>query len=1174
MTLARMLLGLVVVLGSSPPTGWWQSDAAARERAYRENNLGVARLEQFDYVRAAVAFREALKLDPDLAIGRLNLALALFYAGDPEAALREARSAAARLQQTPQVHYLLGLLARSRNQPDEAIAAFRRVLQHDPADEGTKVQLGQVYLEQKRFADAIVLFREALSAEPHNVTAAYNLAMALIRSGATEEGRQAMERFQTLRDSRYGKTYSQAYLEQGRYAEAVASTGAEPELVNASTPAVMFADATKTALPLQGGLAAASAEGLPAAIAGSITLFDTDGDGDLDLVETGLHGLRLYRNDAGMFSDISERAGLTRQGGAATSVSSIGAVAADYDNDGRPDLFVLRYGGNQLLRQDAGGGFEDVTQRARLPAYPHLARSAAFVDVDHDGDLDILIVGFANESAARRAAADAGTIPPDLAPAPNQLLRNNGSGGDGTFTDISQEAGVRGGGNGVALVPSDFDNLRDIDLLIVDAHAAPVLLQNVRDGSFRDVARGAGLPQAGRYTSVAAADTNKDGYTDFFFGRADAPGLFAMSDGHARFAVSAAPAASEAARGAQFLDYDNDGLLDLFVLSARRAHLFRNVGNRWIDTSEAAGLGGLPSSGGEFQAAATGDLDADGDTDIVVRLTSGDLRFWRNDGGNRNPSLQVRLNGRVSNRSGIGSRVDLRAGSLSQRLETTAATPAVSASDILFGLGARRDADVIRVLWPSGTLQSETTIGQPSPRGSGPPGGRGATRATGRVVSVTELDRKPSSCPYLYTWNGSRFEFVTDFMGGGEMGYWTGPGTWNQPDPDEYVRIRADQLEPRNGRYELRVTNELEEAMFVDRLQLVAVDHPADVEVYPNEGLGAPAPAGGALRAPGFGVTTTRGARAVAGAIDEHGHHVRERLERVDRKYLDDFSLGAIRGYAQPHTLTLDLGDVADRAVLLMTGWTDYAFSGDNVAAHQSGQTLSPPALQVKDGGGTWRTLIDNIGIPVGRPQTVVVDLRGKTPEGTREVRIVTNMRIYWDQVLVDVSGGGFPTVVTRLDPLVANLRRRGFSAESSPDGREPYGYDYDRVSTVSPWKVMTGRYTREGDVRPLLSQSDDMFVVSRPGDEIALSFDGIALPVLRPQTRRTFLLYVDGYSKEMDINSASPHTVEPLPFHGMSGYPYGLAERYPQTPAHLEYMERYNTRIVSRPLPPLEIVK
>jgi hypothetical protein len=117
----------------------------------------------------------------------------------------------------------------------------------------------------------------------------------------------------------------------------------------------------------------------------------------------------------------------------------------------------------------------------------------------------------------------------------------------------------------------------------------------------------------------------------------------------------------------------------------------------------------------------------------------------------------------------------------------------------------------------------------------------------------------------------------------------------------------------------------------------------------------------------------------------------------------------------------------------------------------------------------------------------------------------------------------------------------------------------------------MIGRYTREGDVRALLKETDDMFVISRPGDELALSFDAAALPPLRPGQRRTFLLFADGFSKEMDITSASPHTVEPLPFHGMRRYPYGLDQHYPRTAAHLEYLAHYNSRIVSKAFPPLE---
>jgi hypothetical protein len=147
-------------------------------------------------------------------------------------------------------------------------------------------------------------------------------------------------------------------------------------------------------------------------------------------------------------------------------------------------------------------------------------------------------------------------------------------------------------------------------------------------------------------------------------------------------------------------------------------------------------------------------------------------------------------------------------------------------------------------------------------------------------------------------------------------------------------------------------------------------------------------------------------------------------------------------------------------------------------------------------------------------------------------------------------------------------LRWRGFSAESTPD--EPYRYDYTRVSPVSPWKLMPGRYTREGDVRPLLTAVDDMFVVARPGDEIALSFDARALRPTPPGSTRTFLLHADGFSKEMNLHSSSPDVVEPLPFHGMPDYPYAPPHAYPRDAAHREYLARYNTRIVGRMLPPL----
>jgi len=1180
--------------------------ASTREEAYRANNIGVALLEQFKHKEGAESFRNALKIDPKLTLAQINLAIALFNIPDLPAAQREAQNAAALAPAAPQPYYILGLIAKVQNRPDEALIAFQRVLKIDANDVGTNINVGQIYAQQRKYPEAIAAFRLALAAEPYNATALYTLGQALMRAGQREEGLSVTARFKDLRERGSATTLGPNYLEQGRYAEAVASTGAEPELVDRAIPSVTFTDATPN-LPARapsvfsspdklGDLSESARRELAYALAGNATLFDIDSDGDLDLFSVNMSEQHLYRNDDGKFVDITDQAGLR------SKFNGIGAVAGDFDNDSKPDLFVIREGGLLLFHNDGGGKFSDVTSAAAIPAYPYLPSSVAFVDLDHDGDLDIFVAGLADVSEAPKAGA---AFPAEFAAAPNLLLRNDGN---GKFTDITSAAKLNSLGHAVAVVPTDFNNRRDMDLLVVNYGKAPQLFSNQRDGTFRDVARDVGLDMVGGWTCVAAGDLNKDSFTDFFFGRADGPGLFAMSDGKEKFKTISGPARTEGARAAQFLDYDNDGLLDCVLNTDKGLRVWRNLGDSWIDTSERAVAREFKSTAGDGVFAA-GDIDNDGDTDIIVGSLASGLRIGRNDGGNGNHSLRVSLAGKVSNRSGVGAKIEVRAGSLVQKFETSSASPAVAPADVLFGLGKRSTADAVRVLWPAGIVQAETDLAKvantPDPKRT----------VSFLTLPITELDRKPSSCPYLYTWNGERFEFITDFMGGGEMGYLEEPGRYNTPDPVEYVRIRGDQLKPRNGRYELRVTNELEEALFADRFQLIAVDHPQGTEVFPNEGMTDPPRP--------FKIHATRNAHPPLSAVDDRGNDVLSRITSMDRTYPDDFARDRIRGYAAEHTLTMTLANTETaftgtagvppasgshsinpiktsrasrnsgrdargpdkegraslkhsankRMLLLLTGWTDYAWSSDNVAAAQAGKTMMLPALQVKDLKGEWRTVIEDIGIPVGRPQTVTVDLTGKFLSDSREVRIVTNMRILWDQILVDDSEQQPTFSTTQLDPLSADLRWRGFSSEVTPDGREPFGYDYEQVSFASPWKVMPGRYTREGDVRELLLTADDMFVISRPGDEIRLSFDALKLPIVRQGWTRTFLLYSDGFSKEMDINSASPDQLSPLPFHGMTKYPYSQPETYPMTVARRAYMDTYNTRLVTAEVPSIDSV-
>jgi len=1099
-------------LRSAPPP-----DPAALEAAYRKNNVGVAWMEQFDYGKASATFEEALRLAPDLALAHFNLALALFYDGKIEPAARESKAALNLMPGAPQPLYLGGLIARADNRGADAVAAFTEVLRLDPGDVGASIGLGQARLQTGDFAGAAAAFDAALKAEPFNATAAYNLSVSLSRAGRVEASRAPLARFQVLRQSGTATTFGNKYLEQGRLAEALVSTGLEPDLVQAGTPPVRFVD-----VPRPGGPAGEAAEG-------GIAAFDADGDGDLDLADASATGVRAWVNDGhGAFS---ERA-MAVQG---TSGSpAIGVVAADVTGDGKPDLLILRRAGVSLFRNEGGLRFVDATRDAGLAA-PIDGAAAAMVDLDHDGDLDIVVGTSSPAGPSRAAGASAATA--SRSPAGRtRVWRNDGT---GIFADITASSGVTGTGI-VAIVPTDFDERRDVDLLMVSATTPLMLFSNKRDGTFANAAKAAGLPPGSAWTTVAAGDLNKDGRTDFFFGRPSGAGVLALSTGRMQYRVESAPEGTAGARAAAILDYDNDGLLDL-VVCGKGVRLFRSEGAHWRDVTSAAvpaGIDpGLPARGAG-RAFTAADVDNDGDTDLVFRGAAGP-RVWRNDGGNKRPSLSIPLTGRVSNRSATGAKVEVRAGSLRDRRETSATTPAVVPADVVFGLGNGRRADAVRILWPSGILQSELL------------------QAAVARLPITEVDRKPSSCPFLFTWNGERFEFVSDFLGGGEMGYWEAPGARNVPDPDEYVRIPAAALQPSDGRLELRVTNELEETLYLDTVRLHVVDHPAGLEVYPLEGLGARPRLGMQLLA-------VSGAQPPAQARDGHGRDVLPLVTRRDWQS-PDLRRERIRGYAASHALVVDAPD-AESNVLLLTGWTDYAFSSDNVAASHRGLVLQPPTLEVLGPDGAWHASGIEVPVPVGRPQTVVVDLRPLRSHRALRLRLVTTMCIHWDEVRFARAAKTPARTVAPLVPLSATLAWRGFSREIAADDDRPALYDYQRVSRISPWKQMVGTYTATGPVDRLLARADDRFVVARTGDEVALAFDATAAGTPPAGWTRTYVLQAEGYSKEMDLHSVSPDRVGPLPFRGMRHYPPAPDDR---TAAH--DLDATDTRVVARPIPRLE---
>lgn len=1110
----RSLAALLLVLSGA---SWAQapSDFARREDAYRTNNLGVALLEQFKHDEAAARFEQALALRPGFSLARLNLAIALFNAQKLPEARKAAIAALDEIPNSPQANYVLGLINRVENNQDESLDAFRRVLAIDPLDVGANINVGQIFSQQRKYDEAITHFRIAYDAESYNTTAVYNLATALQRTGQRERSAELLAKFQALRESSAGTSIGLNYLEQGRYAEAIASTGAESELVDPADPKVTFRESDV-------GLRLPRSRNFRAP-AGAV-LFDYDNDNDLDIALT--NPARIFRNSDGMFADVTAGGG---DYGRVRSAPGSRIIAGDFDRDSLADLFVVGSRGFSLYKNLGKGRFADATRSARIPAKADTVSpmTCAFLDVDHDGDLDIVIGGTGK--------------------ARNRLFRNNGN---STFSDYSSEAKIDTDISAVSVVPTDFDNRRDIDLLFLSANARPVLFRNLRDTSFADVANDVGLDQTRAWTCAAAGDFNKDSYIDFFFGVAGSPGLFAVSDGRGKFKMLDAPAGTESAAAAQFLDYDSDGLLDLVVLTSKGFAVARNLGSRWTEADHGAfkTAGNMTASNQILSA----DIDADGDVDLFSFDDKGVLRFFRNEGGNRNNATLLRLQGRASNKTGVAAKIDMRSGSLAQKLEVYAASPAPAPSQAIFGLGKRKVPDAIRVIWASGTVQAEVDIPETATGKRGP-------------FRIEELDRKPSSCPYLYTWNGERFEFVTDFLGGGEMGNWASTGVYHQPDSDEFIRITSDQLKPKGGRYEIRVTNELEEVLYLDHLKLLAVEHDADTEIYPNEGLGIPS-AGRRL------LHVARNRKPPSAATDSNGRDVLKKIEKLDRLFYDNFESMPIRGYAKTHEMIVDLGrdpNLTDgKTLLLLTGWTDYAFSSDNLSASQSGKSLQLPYLQVKNARGEWRKVIDSIGISVGRPQTVVVDLKDKFLSESREIRIVTNFKTYWDKIEIAAADSAAGLSVSEIAPERADLRERGFSHESVINGM--ITADYDTVVNDGRWKYFSGRFTRLGGVKPLLTEIDDSFVISKTGDELAISFK--ALDPAPAGRKYTFLLYADGYSKEMDINSGSPDSVFPLPFKGMINYPYQPLSSTQMSDERFKVFWEYTTRFARGGPPNLDL--
>jgi tetratricopeptide (TPR) repeat protein len=1114
--------------------------------AVRLNNLGVAYLNQQQMEQGLELFQQASKLDSSLEAARLNQAIALLNLQRHEEALGILLGLTETSGDNPQVWYNLGLVHRAQGQAEAALDAFNRVAELDPDDANVHYFRGLNLSQLQRYQEAIASFQRAIELEPFHVSAEFGLARAYQRTGATAQARIHLSRFQQLTQENLGAPISLFYGEQGNYSLAIqirppteaASVPIEVTYKPVEAEAGLDFEHSGWRFPDQLELEQAAGAHDLAAFFGSgacVLDFDADGHPDVFFVNSGENARgALYRNDGqGHFADVTEESGLEARG------HGLGCAAGDYDNDGRDDLAVSFLGRIALYRNAGEGRFVETTKETGVET-SGFPLGLMFVDYDHDGDLDLYVARFVGIPEAE-AEENLG-FPFSLAPTTNILWRNNGN---STFTDWTAPTGLAGTAPTVSAVATDFNNDRAADLVLTGWRNAPALLANPREGQFKLQELWAdAMPSA--TAGAVVLDFNKDGWMDLAFTHWGAPGLTLWKNLEGRrFELVSIPSLGwRRAWGLAAFDYDNDGWLDLAAVGETKdtheIRLLRNQGpGGFSDATSIVGLAELPLR--DPRALLTTDFDADGDTDLLITQNAGPVHLLRNDGGHRNSWLRVSLKGLADNRAAIGTKVEIYAGTGWQKWEVQGSSGYLGQSqlDITAGLGPEGEAEIVRLLWPTGVLQDEIQL---------------PARA---IHTVNQIDRRGSSCPVLFAWNGERYEFVSDIIGAAIVGHWVGPGQRNISDPDEYVKVPGTLLQPRDGRLSLRLMEPMEELIYLDQARLLAVDHPADVAVFPNEYFAATIPP------PEFKVVVSRGARPPQGAWDDKGRDVLDLLLETDRRYVEGFALDRFKGFAELHALELDLGEWnAERPLrLILRGFIEYFTANSVYAAHQTGVYAAVPYVEALDESGQWVRVIDDMGFPAGLARTMVADLTGRVPPGTRRIRIVTNLQIYWDQVLIDNSPEDLPVRLHEVPLAESNLNFLGFPRAIEREPKGDLTYIYEEVSASGPYARPRGSYTRYGDVFPLLTEIDDRYAIFGPGEEVALEFDPAGLPPLPEGWQRDFFFFADGFVKDMDFYEAHALSVAPLPFHTMGTYPYPKEKSYPADAPMLDYHFDYNIR-------------
>ena len=1130
MSLIKKLSFIALVLGSGAvlftacrPAG---NQPAVEAAVVESVNRGVSHMGHYEYQAAVEAFEAALERSPDLIPARINLAISLFNRASKEDLDLERATTLLDgvLREEPgnlRALYFKGIILQHQGQAEEAIPLFEQVIGQRPDEGAAWYLLGLCRWRLQQPCEAELL--RSVELKPYLFSAWYKLSQIAMREGDAEKAKSYLTKFKECQESPLGESIElPQYNQMGELALVKPLTASARQAIVSSR----YEAGSPVDLFNSGGAGSESTR--TASLAGGD--FNADGLADLVVVD-GIESqiLILLGQPDGSWIRVASP-------GKFPHGANIHAIAVgDFDNDEKNDLFFACEGPNFLFQGQGDGTFADVTAPAGIAGHAVDSFSALFLDADHDADLDLFVCNGSGR---------------DGLSASNCLWNNNG---DGTFTDVAQVAGVACSGDAcLAVLPGDLDGDRDMDLVVLRREKSAVIFLN---------------DLLGKFTERPLIDVHGD-------------------------------------RGGVLQDFNGDGRLDLMVLGGDglAVRLFTGDGRGGLIPDAAMEqLAVSLASWGEIHSLRAADLDLDGDLDVALFADAGHAML--NDGQGRfvllprvwkmpmvvgvevmdlnrdfipdlvaldrtglvlipgvlslpanalslaPTGVRSRDKRTRSPASGFGVRLTLRAGLHEQALNYTGIFGGASQSGLplVLGLAGAAKADYVTLHWPDGVTQVETGL------------------VAGQNHVVSEVERKVSSCPVLFTWNGERLQFVTDFAGVGGLGYFAAPGESAPPQVLEHIKIESDQLTDRDGFYELRITEPMEETAYIDRLELQVIDHLADTAVFPDECLAIT----GAAPTHALLVADERIFPGAARSPD--GSDCLRALLQVDRRYAYPPKLDRrYCGFCEAHSLELDFGDRlknlgdGERVFLFLQGFIEYPYSQTVYAASQSRVGWEAIRIDRLNESGEWEILVPDAGVPGGMARMMTVDVTGLlNGPGDCRLRLTTNLEIYYDQIFLARDRQSGRPAVHSLPVAEAELRKVGFALEFSPDGRMPLIYDYDLTETTAPFHVLKGAYTRYGAVRELLTEFDDRYVLVGPGDEIAVRFDATDLPPVSTGMRRSYILVSHAYCKDMDLYTATPETLEPLPFKAMTRYPYGEEESYPDTPEHRAFRHDYNTRIV-----------